>query len=76
MADKYRNQHRETANWHFLDIEIDKPSIDSACAGRPPLPPNTLASNGPPACILDKIKQFADAANGLNSLQSRAAKSF
>jgi hypothetical protein len=57
-ADKYRNSHRETANWHFVDIEIDNPDISSACAGRPPLPPNTLASNGPPACILDKIQQF------------------
>jgi hypothetical protein len=59
-ADKYRNQHRETANWHFVDIEIDNPDISSACAGRPPLPTNTLASNGPPACILDKIQQFTD----------------
>ena len=59
-ADKYRNGHRETANWHFVDIEIDNPDISSACAGRPPLPPNTVASNGPPACILDKIKQFSD----------------
>ena len=57
-ADKYRNQHRETANWHFVDIEIDNPDISSACAGRPPLPSNTIASNGPPACILDKIQQF------------------
>jgi hypothetical protein len=57
-ADKYRNQHRETANWHFVDIEIDNPDISIACAGRPPLPPNTVASNGPPACILDKIQQF------------------
>jgi hypothetical protein len=59
-ADKYRNQHRETGNWHFVDIEIDNPDISSACGGRPPLPPNTLASNGPPACILDKIQQFTD----------------
>jgi hypothetical protein len=57
-ADKYRNQHRETANWHFVDIELDNPDISSACAGRPPLPTNTVASNGPPACILDKIQQF------------------
>ena len=58
-ADKYRNQHRETGNWHFVDIEIDNPDISSACGGRPPLPPNAVASNGPPACILDKIQQFA-----------------
>jgi len=58
-ADKYRNQHRETASWHFVDIEIDNPDIDAACFGRAPLPPNTLASNGPSqACVLDKIIQF------------------
>jgi hypothetical protein len=58
-ADKYRNSHRETANWHFVDIEIDSPDINAACYGRPALPPNTVASNGPPqACILDKIIQF------------------
>ena len=33
--------------------------IDAACFGRPPLPPRTPASNGPPqACVLDKIIQF------------------
>lgn len=58
-ADKYRTQHRETASWHFVDIELDNPDIDAACYGRPSLPPNKVASNGPPqACILDKIIQF------------------
>jgi S1/P1 Nuclease len=43
-----------------VDIEIDNPDISSACAGRGPLPPNTAASNGPPACVFDKINQFSD----------------
>jgi hypothetical protein len=59
-ADKYRTHHRETATWHFVDIELDHPSIDSACGGRPPLSQSVVASNGPPACILDKIKQFSN----------------
>jgi hypothetical protein len=60
-ADKYRNHHRETAKWHFTDIEIDRPDIKEACFGREPLPPGTLASNGAPdSCAIDKIKQFSD----------------
>ena len=26
-ADRYRNAHRETAAWHFVDIEIDHPDL-------------------------------------------------
>jgi hypothetical protein len=59
-ADKYRNHHRETASWHFVDIELDNPDIDAACHGRAPLPAGVVASNGPPDCVLDKIRQFAD----------------
>jgi hypothetical protein len=60
-ADKYRNHHRETAKWHFTDIEIDHPDINEACFGREQLAPGTLASNGSPdSCAIDKIKQFAD----------------
>jgi hypothetical protein len=60
-ADKYRNQHRETSKWHFVDIELDHPDIVAACFGREPLPAETLASNGPPdACVLDKINQFLE----------------
>jgi hypothetical protein len=64
-ADKYRDEnnrhdhYQETQNWHFTDIEIDSPDLTTACFGRPPLPSNTLASNGPPtACAVDKVKQF------------------
>jgi len=60
-ADKYRQHHRETAKWHFTDIELDHPDIKDACFGRRPLPSGVLASNGPPdSCAIDKIKQFAD----------------
>ncbi|HTC39889.1 MAG TPA: S1/P1 nuclease, partial [Steroidobacteraceae bacterium] len=38
-ADKYRNAHRETAAWHFVDIEIDQPDLKAACFGFPSLLP-------------------------------------
>jgi hypothetical protein len=59
-ADKYRNTHRETAAWHFVDIEIDKPDLDDACFGFPVLLPKQLASQGPAQdCVVNKIDQFA-----------------
>ena len=60
-ADKFRNQaYAETEKWHYTDIEIDAPDIQSACYGRKPLPPRTFASQGPPqACAVDKVIQFA-----------------
>jgi S1/P1 Nuclease len=42
-ADKYRNAHRETAPWHYADIEIDRPDLQSACAQ---------------GCIVEKIAEF------------------
>jgi hypothetical protein len=66
-ADRYRDsdrngsrQHYErTRQWHFVDIEIADPNPNAACLGHPPLPPNTVASNGPAqACVVDKIEQF------------------
>jgi hypothetical protein len=43
-ADKYRNGHRETAAWHYVDIEIDDPDLDAACAHD---------------CVVNKITEFA-----------------
>jgi hypothetical protein len=57
-ADRYRNAHRETASWHFVNIELDGPDIDTACFGHPAQPP--LASQGPTDdCVVDKIDAFA-----------------
>ncbi|HEY5409637.1 MAG TPA: S1/P1 nuclease [Caulobacteraceae bacterium] len=57
-ADAWRGDgHRETASWHFVDIELDKPDLAAACYGFP-------ASHGPasagPAhdCVVDKINEF------------------
>jgi hypothetical protein len=66
-ADKFRDSDRnttrvhyhQTRDWHFIDVEIDRPDIDAACYGHPALPPGANASDGPAAdCIVDKIEQF------------------
>jgi nuclease S1 len=58
-ADKYRNAHRETAAWHFVDIEIDQPDLDGACFGFPPLEKGQAASQGPAQdCVANKIDEF------------------
>ena len=59
-ADKYRSGHRETAAWHFADIEIDRPDLQSACFGFPALNAAQLASQGPAEdCVVNKIEEFA-----------------
>ncbi len=59
-ADKYRTAHRETAAWHFVDIEIDQPDLLQACFGFPALPPAVWASQGPAQdCVVNKIDEFA-----------------
>jgi hypothetical protein len=59
-ADKYRNYHRETAAWHFVDIEIDHPDLRAACYGFPQLTAHQTAAEGPAEdCIVNKIDEFA-----------------
>ena len=59
-ADKYRNGHRETAAWHFVDIEIDHPELQSACNGFPVLTVDQIASQGPAQdCVVNKIEEFS-----------------
>jgi hypothetical protein len=59
-ADKYRNAHRETAAWHFVDIEIDQPDLKDACFGFPTLQGGQWASQGPAQdCVVNKIDEFA-----------------
>ena len=58
-ADQYRNAHRETANWHFVDIEIDSPDLQTACFNFPALPAGTVASQGTADdCVVNKIEEF------------------
>lgn len=59
-ADKYRNEHRETGEWHYVDFELDHPDLDAACFGHPALAPGQPASQGPAHdCVMDKIEEFA-----------------
>ena len=59
-ADKYREGHRETAAWHFVDIELDHPDLNAACFGFPKLVPGQPASQGPAKdCVVNKIEEFA-----------------
>jgi hypothetical protein len=66
-ADRYRDadrdgrrlQYEQTRQWHYVDIELQAPSLDRACFGHPGLPPAMPASAGPAtACVVDKIEQF------------------
>ena len=58
-ADAWRGAgHRETAQWHFVDVELDGPDLTAACFGHPPS--DTPASGGPAkACVVDRIRDFA-----------------
>ena len=58
-ADVWRGAgHRETASWHFVDIELTNPDLKGACFGFPPSGPQ--ASQGPAQdCVVDKINAFS-----------------
>ncbi len=58
-ADAWRNSgHRETAPWHFTDIELASPDLRSACFGFPA--PVNPASAGPVQdCVVDKVREFS-----------------
>jgi hypothetical protein len=86
-ADKYRDSDRNTTkvhynqthNWHFVDIELLSPNVDTACFGHPVVPPATVASLGPPEdCVVDKIEQFVAelAAPGTSSEERLVALKF
>jgi hypothetical protein len=56
-ADTYRNAHRETSQWHFVDVELDKPDLPAACFGFPA--PASPASAGPAQdCLVDRLNAF------------------
>jgi hypothetical protein len=58
-ADAWRAAgHRETAQWHFVDIELDHPDVKAACFGFPA--PDHPASAGPAQdCVIDRVNAFA-----------------
>jgi hypothetical protein len=57
-ADAWRGAgHRETAAWHFVDIELDKPDLAAACYHFPKAA--GLASAGPADdCVVNKLNEF------------------
>jgi hypothetical protein len=63
-ADRYRSAGRsETGPWHYVDIELSKPDLNSACYGFPALA--SAASSGPQDdCVVHKVEEFqAELAN-------------
>jgi hypothetical protein len=59
-ADRWDQEHKETAKWHFADVEITDGDLAKACYGFPKLAPGQLASAGPADdCVIDKIPEFA-----------------
>lgn len=80
-ADKFRDSDRnatkvhydQTRSWHFVDLELDGPDLQTACFGRPVLPEGSLASLGPAEdCVVDKIDEFtAELTNPNTSQQER-----
>lgn len=58
-ADRYRNGHRETSAWHYVNMEIEHPDLAAACFDFPVLPDGQAASAGPAQdCIVTKITEF------------------
>jgi hypothetical protein len=56
-ADTYRNSHRETSDWHFVDLELSGPDEKAACFGFPA--PSRPASAGPEHdCLIDRTNAF------------------
>lgn len=68
-ADYFRDSQRiggalpeqiHSYSWHFVDIELNGGSLETACFGFPKVAPGTLASQGPdPDCAVNKIEEFA-----------------
>lgn len=57
-ADRYRSAHKETSEWHFVDIELDHPDLQGACFGFPAA--ETVASQGPAHdCVVNKVSEFS-----------------
>jgi hypothetical protein len=45
-ADKWRESHRETAGWHYINLELDRPDFYAAC------------KRSGASCIVDKLDLF------------------
>jgi hypothetical protein len=58
-ADAWRGAgHRETAQWHFVDIELDHPDVATACFGFPS-PAQPASAGSANDCVIDRVNDFA-----------------
>lgn len=56
-ADAWRKDHRETTEWHFVDVALDHPDLAGACFGFPASA--TPASAGPEKdCVVGRLDAF------------------
>ena len=59
-ADAYRGAgHRETASWHFVDVEVDHPDLNQACFGFPASPVGRTSAGPASDCVVNKVAEFA-----------------
>ena len=57
-ADRYRTAHKETGEWHYVDIELDHPDLQAACYDFPAS--QWAASQGPAHdCVVNKVSEFS-----------------
>jgi hypothetical protein len=56
-ADSYRTSHRETSGWHFVDLELTKPDMKTACFGFP-TPARPVSAGPEKDCIVDRTNAF------------------
>jgi hypothetical protein len=56
-ADAWRKDHRETTEWHFVDIELDHPDLEAACFG---FPASAAPASAGPAkdCVVGRLQAF------------------
>ena len=59
-ADAYRGAgHRETASWHFVDLELDGGDLRSGCFSFPASPDGSASTGPANDCLVDKLEEFA-----------------
>ena len=58
-ADAWRGAgHRQTAEWHYADVEIDAPDLAKACFDFPK-PAQPVSAGPPKSCVIDRVNAFA-----------------
>jgi hypothetical protein len=59
LREKSPKGKQVTESWHFVDIDMTHPDVDTPCNNHPKVPAGELASLAPsPDCVIDKIDQF------------------